>query len=162
MSLVTPLAVSVCTTSTAWISCARSSRSACAIASASIGQPSRQGVRTTLRPKPSACSAHDSEKCPVPAMSSACPGAARFSIAASHTPWPLAAYMNTSDASVCSRRLSPRSTASMLASTRGSPKSIGCTLIACSTASGSGVGPGECRKRRPGMRGFGAVVIPAS
>src|SRR5688572_6634880 len=47
----------------------------------------------------------------------------------------------------------------MLASTRGSPRSIGCTLIACSTASGSGVGPGEWRKRRPGKR-VGAVMPP--
>ena len=152
MSLVTPLAVSVCTAKTALMACALSSRSACSTAAASIGEPSRQGVRTARRPRASVCTAQDSLKCPVPGTSTASPAAARFSTTASHTPWPLAAYMKTSASRVCSRRLRPCSQAAMLASTRGSARSIGCVLMACSTASGSGVGPGECRKRRPGMR----------
>ena len=45
-SQVVPLAVSVWTTKTAPIACARSSRSAASTAAGSIGKPSRYGVRT--------------------------------------------------------------------------------------------------------------------
>ncbi len=40
----------------------------------------------------------------------------------------------------------------MVSSTRGSPMSMGWRAMACSTSSGTGDGPGDCKKRRPGMR----------
>ena len=90
-SLVMPLAVSVCTTKTAVISCASSARSTASISAGSIGKPSTQGVRITRPPIASVCTAHDSEKCPVPGTSTAWPGATRLAMTASHAPWPLAA-----------------------------------------------------------------------
>ena len=90
-SLVMPLEVSVWTTNTATTCCPVSSRSACASASVSIAQPGCQGVRTTRRPSASVCTAQDSEKCPVPGISTAPPGGTRFSTTASQAPWPLVA-----------------------------------------------------------------------
>ena len=91
MSLVTPLAVSVCTAKTATISSSASARSTCSTAAASIGSPSRQGVRTTRRPSASTWIAHWSEKWPVPGINTRPSGGNRFSIATSHAPWPLVA-----------------------------------------------------------------------
>ena len=59
---------------------------------ASIGTPSIHGVRITLSPSASDWTAHDSEKCPVPGISTVWPGAAMLAIAASHAPCPFAAY----------------------------------------------------------------------
>ena len=152
-SLVMPLAVSVWTANTALISCAASSRSACSTASASIGQPSRHGVRTTRRPSASVCTAHDSRE----VAGAGDQHRARRARPGSRPPLPTrrGRWRRTGRrrrrrcaAAACS----PASQAAMIASTRGSARSIGCALIACSTASGTGVGPGECRKRRPGMR----------
>jgi hypothetical protein len=91
MSLVMPLAVSVCTANTATIWCCGSSRRAWATSAASIGQPGRQGVRTTRRPRASVCTAQLSLKWPVPGISTAAPGGSRFSTATSQAPWPLVA-----------------------------------------------------------------------
>ena len=153
-SLVTPLAVSVCTTNTAAISRAVSWRRACSTAPASMGSPSCHGVRRARRPSASTCSAHWSEKCPVPGTSAVPPGGSRFSMAASQAPWPLAAYMNTpAEAEPASHRR-PSSQACSVAARRGSARSTGCRCMAHSTSSGTWVGPGECSSRCPGMRGW--------
>ena len=91
-------------------------------------------------------------KCPVPGMSTVCPGAIRFSIVASHAPWPLEANMKISPLVVWSTFLMPVSIASMVSPRRGSPWSSGWRCMALSTSAGTWVGPGEWRERLPGMR----------
>jgi hypothetical protein len=105
----------------------------------------------------SACTAQDSEKCPVPAISTCCPGASRLAITASQAPWPLQAYMKTSAVAVCSSALSPVSQAWITPSSRGSARSMGWRRIASMTSSGTRVGPGEWRNRWPGMRLWGVM-----
>jgi hypothetical protein len=84
-------------------------------------------------------------------MSAASPGASRFSVAASQTPWPFAAYMKSSAPEVPSSRLNPDSMLAMIASSLGSAWSIGWRCIAFSTSTGTCVGPGECSRRSPGI-----------
>ena len=150
-SLVIPLAVSVCTVNTALIWWPASACRTAWISAGSSGKPSTHGVRTTTAPKASVCTAQDSEKCPVPGISTLSPMASKFTLAASQAPWPLAAYIKTSAACVPSNFLSPVSQAVTRAGSRGSPWSSGCRLMASSTAWCKCVGPGACKKRWPGM-----------
>ena len=102
---------------------------------------------------PRKAKAHWSEKWPEPAISKVCLGEAKLAETASQTPWPLLAYKKILACWVRKMRFMPCSHAAMVAATRGSDRSVMGRCMACMTSSGTWVGPGECTKRMPAMRG---------
>ncbi len=152
ISLVTPLAVSVCTANTATMRRSVSARSAASTRAGSSACPGRAGVRSASTPSASACTAQASAKWPLPATSTRAPGAARLTMVASQAPWPLAAYINTSAWPVPSSRARPRSQSAISVARRGSDRSMHWRAIASRTASGTCVGPGVCRNCGPARK----------
>jgi hypothetical protein len=66
---------------------------------------------------------------------------------------PVAGKQKTSEFGLCNKRRMPLSHSAIMDATRGSDKSVMGRCMACMTSSGTWVGPGECTKRMPGMRG---------
>ena len=147
-----PLAVSVCTANTATIWCSVSARSAASTAAdRSAALRHTACARDCRRRLDLHGPRRRSGRCPAPAPS--CPARPGW-----RSPLPIhrgrSPHIRTRrQRSVCSRRLSPtrRSRSAPPHADRPDPSA------AChrrTTSSGTWVGPGECRERRPGMRSF--------
>ena len=146
--VVTPVDVSLWTMHTALTRC---SRSAASFSSTSAGStPCRQSPGTNSISIPSfpAICRHKVANCPVSNISTLSPGDSVLTSAASHAPVPDDGYITTVPW-VWNTRFIPATISLPSAENSGPRWSIVGNAIACSTRSGTLVGPGICRKCRP-------------
>ncbi len=154
-----PVEVSLCTTHTALIWCALSCLRRASIRFASA--PMRQSVAKNSGTSPSfsAITFHSSANCPVSTISTWSPGDSVLTRAASQAPVPDEGKMTTGF-SVLKIVLTLGSTLLPSCWNAGPRWSRICCDIALRMRSGTGVGPGICRKWRPGRRGSFDIEFP--
>jgi hypothetical protein len=88
MRVVTPVAVSLCTTHTALMAWDLSAASRASISAASAPWRQSPGIISTSSPSLAAIFCHSEEKCPVSDISTLSPGESVLTRAASHAPVP--------------------------------------------------------------------------
>src|SRR6266704_1749545 len=146
--LVTPVEVSLCTTITALMTWVESWASLASISAGSAPWRQSPGMKSTSMPKRPAICRHNVAKWPVSTIRTLSPGDSVLTIAASQAPVPDEGKMTTGPA-VLKIFWQPSNTAL--------PSSANCRLrwsmtgmsMARRTRSGTGLGPGICKKWRP-------------
>ena len=151
MSVVTPVAVSFCTTITALMACEESCSSVWWMRSGDGALPHASSCSTTSRPSRCAMSIQRWLNWPNRTESTRSPEESVLASTASHAPVPDDGKMNVWPVRVLKTRFRSSNSGSVSSGKVGLRWSSIATCMARRMRSGTLVGPGTCRKWRPGI-----------
>src|SRR5712664_3566192 len=150
-SLVTPVAVSLCTIITPRMRCSRSARRMRPISASGAPSPHAHSMTSTSRPRHCIISIHRWPNWPKRGASTRSPGESVLASAASHAPVPVVGKMNTWPAAQPKTRIRSGKRLRVSSGNFDERWSSIATIIERRIRSGMLVGPGTKRKLRPAM-----------